>query len=114
MQLTQKLDKNLPLESPLKGRISRQVKHMPISAQVSITQEAYNNNHKLEIIANDRPGLLATLAHQFLMMEIELHNAKINTLGNRAEDTFLISANKGLKLDALRILALKEAIISEI
>ena len=114
VQLTQKLDKNLPLESPLKGRISRQVKHMPISAQVSITQEAYNNNHKLEIIANDRPGLLATLAHQFLMMEIELHNAKINTLGNRAEDTFLISANKGLKLDALRILALKEAIISEI
>jgi [protein-PII] uridylyltransferase len=114
VQLTQKLDKNLTLESPLKGRISRQVKHMPILAQVSITQEADNNNHKLEIIANDRPGLLATLAHQFLILEIELHNAKINTLGNRAEDTFLISANKGYKLDEMRIIALKEAIISEI
>ncbi|MDI1361685.1 [protein-PII] uridylyltransferase [Methylotenera sp.] len=114
VELTQKLDKTQPLESPLKGRISRQVKHMPILAQVTITQEADNNNHKLEIIANDRPGLLATLAHQFLILEVELHNAKINTLGNRAEDTFLISANKGQKLDALRIIALKEAITSEI
>ncbi|MDP2071512.1 [protein-PII] uridylyltransferase [Methylotenera sp.] len=114
VELTQKLDKNCLLEPPLQGRISRQVKHMPILAQATITQEADNNNHKLEIIANDRPGLLATLAHQFLVHEIELHNAKINTLGNRAEDTFLISAKKGQKLDALRILALKEALISEI
>jgi [protein-PII] uridylyltransferase len=114
VELTQKLDKNQPLESPLKGRISRQVKHMPILSQVTITQESDNNNCKLEIIANDRPGLLATLAHQFLMQEIELHNAKINTLGNRAEDTFLISANKGQKLNPLSIIALKEALISEI
>jgi [protein-PII] uridylyltransferase len=114
VELTQKLDKTQALESPLKGRISRQVKHMPILAQVTITQEADNNNHKLDIIANDRPGLLASLAHQFLVLEIELHNAKINTLGNRAEDTFLISATKGQKLDALSIIALKEAIASEI
>ncbi len=114
IELTKKLDKNQALESPLKGRISRQVKHMPITAQVSITQEAGSNKHKLEIIANDRPGLLASLAHQFLILDIQLHNAKIYTLGNRAEDTFLISANKGQRLDALRVLALKEALISEI
>jgi [protein-PII] uridylyltransferase len=114
VELTQKLDKTLPLESPLKGRISRQVKHMPILAQVTITQESDNNNHKLEIIANDRPGLLATVAHQFLLLEIELHNAKINTLGNRAEDTFLISANKGQKLNTPRIIALKAVLISEV
>lgn len=114
VELTQKLDKTLPLESPLKGRISRQVKHMPILAQVTMTQESDNSNHKLEIVANDRPGLLATVAHQFLLMEIELHNAKINTLGNRAEDTFLISAYKGQKLNTPRIIALKTALISEI
>lgn len=114
VELTQKLDSTQALESPLKGRISRQVKHMPILAQVTITQEPDNNNHKLNIVANDRPGLLATLASQLLILEIELHNAKINTLGSRAEDTFLISAKKGQKLDALRIVALREAIISEI
>ena len=114
VELSRKLDKNQALESPLKGRISRQVKHMPIQAQVNIIQEAGNNLDKLEIIANDRPGLLATLAHRFLVLEIELHNAKINTLGNRAEDTFLISAHKGQKLDATSIQALKDALIAEI
>ncbi len=48
------------------------------------------------------------------MLEIELHNAKINTLGNRAEDSFLISAKKGQKLDAQRIQTLRETLIAEI
>lgn len=114
IELTQKLDEKFQLEAPLQGRISRQVKHMPIQAQITITAEADNNNHKLEIIANDRPGLLATLAHKLLIQEIELHNAKINTLGNRAEDTFLISARKGQKLDMQRINALRDALIADI
>lgn len=114
VELAQKLDDNCQLEPPLQGRISRQVKHMPIQTQVTITEEADNNNHKLDIIANDRPGLLATLAHKLLIQEIELHNAKINTLGNRAEDTFLISAKNGQKLDTQRVKTLREALIAEI
>jgi [protein-PII] uridylyltransferase len=113
VELTQKISENSPLESPLQGRISRQVKHMPIQAQIRISPEIESNNHKLEITANDRPGLLAMLAHRFLIEEIELHNAKINTLGNRAEDTFLISAKKGQKLDEARISALRESLNNE-
>ncbi len=114
VELTKKLSENSELESPLQGRVSRQVKHMPIQTQITITEEAENNYHKLDIVANDRPGLLAMLAHKFLMQDIELHNAKINTLGNRAEDTFLISAKKGQKLDMKRIEMLKEALTTEI
>jgi [protein-PII] uridylyltransferase len=114
VELTQKLDENVQLESPLKGRISRQVKHMPIQTQITIIEETEHHNHKVEIIANDRPGLLATLAHQFLIHGIELHNAKINTLGNRAEDTFLISAKKGQKLNPQQILLLQTALQTEI
>ena len=113
-ELTQKLDESTPLEAPIKGRISRQVKHMPIEAIITISEESDHHNHKLEITANDRPGLLASLAHTFLSLEIELHNAKINTLGNRAEDTFLISAKKGQKLDAQRVTALQKALAAEI
>jgi [protein-PII] uridylyltransferase len=112
-ELTGKLDENVALESPLKGRISRQVKHMPIQTQITITEEPENNNHKLDIIASDRPGLLATIAQQFLMHDIELHNAKINTLGNRAEDTFLISAKNGQKLDANQIKSLSQSLLTE-
>jgi [protein-PII] uridylyltransferase len=113
VELAQKLDGESELESPMRGRISRQVKHMPIELQLTVS-EADNNNHKLEIIANDRPGLLATVAHQFLMQDIELHNAKINTLGNRAEDSFLISARKGQRLDAERLKLLQEILAQEI
>ncbi|HSI42807.1 MAG TPA: [protein-PII] uridylyltransferase [Methylotenera sp.] len=113
-ELTHKLDQNAQLESPMSGRLSRQVKHMPIQAEVLISEEIDSNNHKLEVVANDRPGLLATLAHKFLAQDIELHTAKINTLGNRAEDTFLISAKKGQKLDAEHIRLLKEMLIAEI
>jgi len=114
VELAKKIDKNLLLESPIKGRISRQVKYMPIQAQFTITEEMDNNNHKLEIVANDRPGLLASLAHQLLSQEIELHNAKINTLGNRAEDTFLISAKKGQKLTVSKIESLRAALVAEL
>ena len=45
----------------------------------------------LSIIAGDRPGLLSRIARVFLAYGINLHTAKINTLGARAEDTFLIT-----------------------
>ncbi len=113
-ELTQKLDSNTPLEAPLQGRISRQVKHMPIDTQVNIVEETDQRNHKLDIIANDRPGLLASLARILLLLNIEVHNAKINTLGNRAEDSFIVSSQKGQALTAQNINALKAAILAEI
>lgn len=114
LELANQLDDLYQLESPLKGRVSRQVKHMPIQAQISIKKEAENNNHRLDIVANDRPGLLASLAQQFLKYGIKLHNAKINTLGNRAEDTFLISDQNGECLDFNRVNALQMALLEEI
>ena len=43
------------------------------------------------IIASDRPGLLYTVAMALAAHGANLHTAKIVTLGERAEDTFLIS-----------------------
>ena len=114
VELSQKLDKNLQLEAPLKGRISRQVKHMPIQTQVKVSEERGSHHHKLEIIANDRPGLLATLAQTLLKHHISLHNAKINTLGNRAEDIFLISNINNQKLESTQLNLLSKALKQEI
>lgn len=113
-QLTEKLSSKETLESPLKGRISRQVKHMPIQAQLTIRDEPENNQTLLDMVTNDRPGLLATVAQQFLQHDVALHNAKINTLGNRVEDTFLISARNGQKLNAEQIQQLKQSLLSNI
>ena len=99
IELALKLNSKTLLDEPLQGRISRQVKHMPISTIVNINEDGKSNYHILEIVANDRPGLLACIAHKLLKLEILLHNAKINTLGNRAEDTFVISAKRNQKLE---------------
>jgi len=109
-ELTQKLLRDDAAELPLSGRLSRQVKHMPIKATIVITPDQGSNNHVLEIIAGDRPGLLSTLAQTFLQQGIHLQTAKINTLGKRAEDTFLISSKNGKRLEDRDIETLRHAL----
>ena len=45
----------------------------------------------LSVIAGDRPGLLSRIARALNTYDVNLHTAMINTLGSRAEDTFLIT-----------------------
>ena len=108
LELTQKITSTDALKLPTQGRVSRQVKHMPIKSQLKLVAEEPSNNHTLEIIVNDRPGLLAKVAFIFLQHNIALHNAKINTLGNRAEDSFLISAKKDNVLSELQLFELEQ------
>ena len=48
----------------------------------------------LSISASDRIGLLYSIALVLAKHRINLHLAKISTLGERVEDTFLISGAK--------------------
>jgi [protein-PII] uridylyltransferase len=111
-ELAEKILATNALEAPLEGRISRQVKHMPFATQVNIRAEAQGVNHTVEIIAGDRPGLLAKVAFIFLEHDVDLHNAKINTLGNRAEDSFLISAKHGAALNTTQIDSLQHDLVN--
>jgi [protein-PII] uridylyltransferase len=99
------------IETPLEGRISRQIKHMPYATQVNIHADSQGIYHTLEIVAGDRPGLLAKIAFTFLQLGVDLHNAKINTLGSRAEDSFLISAKQQQALNTAQIDALRENLV---
>jgi len=94
-ELTTRLASTQPPEPPLEGRISRRAKHFPMAPKISITPEEKSSSHVLTLIAGDRPGLLSKVAHVLLRHHASLHSARINTLGNRAEDTFVISARDG-------------------
>ena len=109
-ELGASLRSNTLLSAPAKGRLSRQVKHMPIKSNVTLESLPGSNNHKLEIIAGDRPGLLSTIAYAFLTHEVQIQTAKINTLGKRAEDVFLISGKSGVKLSDDEIEALEKTL----
>jgi [protein-PII] uridylyltransferase len=77
-----------PLPHP---RLSRQLRHFPISPEVNIQPDDRGAYQVLFVIAGDRPGLLSRIARVLTAYDINLHNAKINTLGARAEDVFLVS-----------------------
>jgi [protein-PII] uridylyltransferase len=89
-ELEQLLTKtNIP-KSPNIGRVNRQLKHFPIIPEIEVYKDK-KGNHLLSIVAGDRPGLLARVAHVLAYHKIEIRSAKINTLGARAEDTFWIA-----------------------
>lgn len=71
--------------------MSRHLKHFPITPTVYIEPDEKGIYHVLSIVAGDQPGLLSRIAQILARFEVAVHSAKISTLGERAEDTFLIS-----------------------
>lgn len=76
---------------PVKRLAKRQLKHFPIEPKVSFYPDDRNSRTVMEVIAGDRPGLLAAIASAMVACEIRVQNAKIATLGERAEDIFFIT-----------------------
>jgi [protein-PII] uridylyltransferase len=89
-ELKRRLAEQPPLEPPAEGRISRQLKHFPLTPQVQIFPDDKGTHYILEVVAGDRPGLLARIAFVLAKANVNVVSAKINTLGERAEDVFLI------------------------
>ncbi len=89
-ELKELLESHPPLEPPVAGRVSRRLKHFPLSPSVQISPDDKGTHYILEIVAGDRPGLLAQIAYTLARANINVTSAKINTLGERAEDVFLV------------------------
>ncbi len=90
-ELAEWLAKQVPLPQPTPGRVSRRVKHFPIAPEVHLVPDEKSQYHSLSITAGDRPGLLYAIARVLSRYNVSLHTAKIATLGERAEDVFLVS-----------------------
>ncbi|MDO9597888.1 MAG: [protein-PII] uridylyltransferase [Azoarcus sp.] len=86
-------------QRPSSGRISRQVKHFPVTPQVSLRADEAGRHYILSLTAADRPGLLFDVAEVLAKYGISVQAAKIATLGERVEDTFLLTGG-GLSQDA--------------
>ena len=79
-----------PLPEPLTGRLSRQARHFAIEPSVNLRSDERGQRHILSITAGDRPGLLYRIARVLGDHKVNLQTAKITTLGERAEDVFLV------------------------
>jgi [protein-PII] uridylyltransferase len=79
-----------PLPPPSRGRVSRRVKSFPIAPRVDLRPDEKAQHWLLSISASDRVGLLYSVARVLARHKLNLQLAKVTTLGERVEDTFLI------------------------
>ncbi len=111
-ELGAEVESTAPLAPPRGGRLSRRVRHFPISPAVDIRPDERGAYNVLSIVASDRPGLLYGVARILAGHRIDLHTARINTLGDRAEDVFLVSGEA--LADSKAVLRLEQELLKEL
>jgi [protein-PII] uridylyltransferase len=111
-QLAEEVQSQAPLGAPRGGRLSRRVRHFPISPAVDIRPDERGAYHSVSIVAADRPGLLYGVARILARYRVNLQTARINTLGDRAEDVFLV-AGEALA-NAKTVLQLEQDLLNEL
>ena len=82
-----------PEEAPLavSRRATRQMRVFKTPTQIAISVDERNRRSVLELTAADRPGLLCDVGKVLWEERVDLHAAKISTLGERAEDVFYLT-----------------------
>lgn len=101
-----------PAPFRVQRRESRQIKHFIVPTQVYFHDDPQQRHTILELIATDRPGLLSKVGRAFSLCGARLYNARISTIGSRAEDIFYLTGQDNLPLtDPAKILELKGAIM---
>lgn len=100
-RILQDLVKPLP-ETPVSNYpsyLDRRIRCFETPTQISFHKI---NKHKTElyISTQDRPGLLARIGFSLKKCNIRLHDAKIHTVGEKAEDVFIISDTQNLAIDS--------------
>jgi len=89
-QAAQALAAKGPLPEPRRGRVSRRVRSFPVIPRVSLAPDERAQRWLLTVSASDRSGLLYAVARVLATNHINLQLAKVTTLGERVEDTFLV------------------------
>ncbi|KQV80903.1 protein-PII uridylyltransferase [Massilia sp. Root351] len=112
-ELCELLQSQAELPSPTKGRLSRLSRTFPIQPTVDLRPDERGQYYLLSVAANDRTGLLYSIANVLTKYRINLHTAKVMTLGERVEDVFLVdgaalnNARNQLQLETDLLEALK-------
>jgi len=107
-ELARDLDPVRPMQETPRGRLSRHQRHHPYPTTVMLEPDAQGRGHILSITCADRGGLLFAVAETLMRHNVSVYAAKIDTLGERVEDTFLIRGA------ALQTPAGREALEAEI
>ena len=79
-----------PLPEPVRRQPSRRARSFPIPPHVSLEPDEKAQRWLLHISATDRAGLLYSIARVLARHGLSVQLAKVMTLGERVEDSFLL------------------------
>jgi [protein-PII] uridylyltransferase len=94
VELTRVITQAGPLPEPSRGRLSRRVKNFPVTPRITLRPDEKAQRWLLSISASDQTGLLYKVARVLGRHRINLQLAKINTLGERVDDVFLVNGTE--------------------
>ena len=83
----------------MQRRIPRQLRHFDIENTVDITLNDALQQNMVEISTLDHPGLLAKIGGLFMIQGLDIHSARIATLGERAEDIFFVTKKNAIPMN---------------
>lgn len=95
-------------------RLPRQLKHFTVKTKIDFLPTRSKKRTLMEFVALDTPGLLATVGATFSELNLDLHAAKITTMGERAEDLFILTSPQGNKLSEEEEALLRERLIENV
>ncbi|WP_312245048.1 [protein-PII] uridylyltransferase [Stutzerimonas nitrititolerans] len=99
----------------IKRHVPRQLKHFAFPPQVTIHNDTQRPQTIIEVIAPDRPGLLARIGQLFLEFDLSVQNAKIATMGERVEDVFFVTNAHNQPLSDLQLCTqLQQALVKQL
>ncbi len=100
------------IDIPSRARSARQAKHFPLTPEITVRHSRTAPYFELGITCADKPGLLSAIARALHESNINLHDARITTLGNRAEDIFVVEHPK--LGDPVFAASLKDALVAAV
>ncbi|ASN02038.1 [protein-PII] uridylyltransferase [Xanthomonas citri pv. malvacearum] len=108
--LRQVLAGDLQKVRPARRAVPRQLRHFRFAPRVEFSESAGGRRTRISLVAPDRPGLLADVAHVLRMQHLRVHDARIATFGERAEDQFQITDEHDRPLSESARHALRDAL----
>lgn len=93
---------------------NRKLEHFKVKTDVRFFKAHREQQTAMELLTLDQNGLLAKVSRVFTELNLNLLNAKITTIGERAEDFFILSNQQGKALSETQQELLAQRLIAEL
>lgn len=110
--LTDALAREDQLPALSRRTMPRRLRHFSTPTTLMFTQDDANQRTSMELITGDQPGLLAQVGYTFARCGLRLQNAKVTTLGERADDVFFVTDAANNPLDTEKQQELQQALVA--